>query len=162
MDQKEESTNSSKSTEPFRRKGDLGIPVVIGLFVLAFVLGIIVFRNYMQSEKIVTLSLSQMQADAPHLSIEQCAQRNMEWYTHCDAMEQICDDTVSRMIKVCLVLGDKKNQCSAYGDEVFGYNFGAKQCQPYFKNRNQKKACADTWQNIADFCKTFAKKSSPK
>ena len=154
MDKKEDDKNA-----PFRRKGDLGIPFVIGLFVLAAVLGVVVFRSYIQSEKTVTLALTQLKTDAPKLTIEQCAQNNMDWYTHCDAMQQICDDTVPRMMKVCLVLGDKVSQCSAYGDEVLGYNFGATQCKPYFKNRNNKQACADTWQTIADFCKAVTKKS---
>ncbi|MES2614267.1 MAG: hypothetical protein V4591_02510 [Bdellovibrionota bacterium] len=150
----------SETNAVFRRKGDLGIPFIIGLFVLAAVLGWVVFRNYIQSEKSVTAALSQIKIDAPNLTIEQCAQKNIEWYLHCDAMQQICDDTVSRMMKVCLVLGDKASQCSVYGNEVLGYNFGAEQCKPYFKNRNQKKACADTWQAIADFCKAVAKSTS--
>jgi hypothetical protein len=145
---------------PFRRKGDLGFPFVIGLFVLAAVLGVVVFKNYMESEKTVILALNQIKQEAPSLTIEQCAQKNMDWYVHCNAMQQICDDTVPRMMKVCLVLGDKVNQCSAYGDAVLGYNFGAEQCKPYFKNRNHKKACADTWQTIADFCKSVNKKLS--
>lgn len=144
----------------FRKKGDLGIPFVIGLFVLAGVLGVVVFRNYIQSEKVVTSALSQLKDEAPKLTIEQCAQRNMDWYIKCDAMQQICDDTVTRMMKVCLVNGDKVSQCTAYGDEVLGYNFGAAQCKPYFKNHNYKKACADTWQTIADFCKAVTKKSN--
>lgn len=146
---------------PFRRKGDLGIPFLIGLFALSIVLGVVVFRNYTHSEMEVTHALADMQMQAPKLSIEQCAQKNMEWYLSCHAMQQICDDTVSRMIKVCLVNGEKMDQCTVYGDDVFGYNFGAQQCAPYLKNRNQKKACADTWQAIADFCKVKSKKSRP-
>lgn len=147
---------------PFRRKGDLGIPIVIGLFVLAAVLGIVVFKNYIQSEKMVTMALTQLKADAQNYTIEQCAQKNMEWYTSCNAMQQICDDTVPRMMKICLVLGDKAAQCSAYGNDIYGYNFGASQCGPYLKNHNNKKACADTWQTIADYCKAVTKKSSHK
>ncbi len=155
--EKQQTSKDNSDRTPFRRKGDLGIPFVIGLFVLASVLGIVVFKSYIQSEKTVTLALSQLKTEAPNLTIEQCAQRNMEWYLHCNAMQQICDDTVSRMMKVCLVLGDKIGQCGAYGEDVYGYNFGAKQCQPYLKNKNHKKACADTWQTLADFCKAAKK-----
>jgi hypothetical protein len=158
MNSSSDPKNSQNNSAPLRRKGDLGIPMVIGLFVLAFVLGLLVFKNYMESEKAVTTSLTQLKNTAPNMSIEQCAQHTMDWYLHCNAMQQICDDTVPRMMKVCLVLGDKASQCSAYGKDIYGYNFGATQCKPYFKNRNQKKACADTWQIIADFCKAMTKK----
>lgn len=147
-----------ESQQQFRKKGDLGIPVVISIFVLASVVGFVVFKNYIRSEKAVTLALTQLQEAAPRYSIEECAQKNMDWYLHCDSMQQICDDTVTRMMKICLVNGDKSALCSIYGKEIYGYNFGYKQCQPYFKNRSHKKACADTWQTVADFCKaTFGK-----
>ncbi len=155
MDEQSDKTKNLSEELPFRRKGDLGIPLVIGLFVLAGLLGTVVFKNYIQSEKSVTLALTNTKEEAPHLSIEQCAQKNIEWYLKCDAMQQICDDTVKRMMKVCLVNGDKAAQCSVYGEEVKGYNFGATQCKPYFNNRNTKKACADTWQTIADYCKAI-------
>ena len=148
----------NKENEVFRRKGDLGIPVIIGLFVLAAVLGTVVFRNYIQSEKSIISALSQMQKDAPSLTIEMCAQRNMQWYKSCHVMAQICDDTVTRMMKVCLVNGNKSSQCSAFGADIFGYNFGAEQCKPFYHNRNDKKACADTWQTIADYCKATQNK----
>ena len=148
--------NTEENSTP-KKKKDMGMRVVGGLFILSLVLGILVFRNYMQSEKLVTTDLNYLKLKAPSLTIEQCAQNNMSWYLKCDAMEEICDDTVTRMMKVCLVLGDKSAQCSAYGKEIYGYNFGAAQCKPYFKKRNQKKACADTWQTIADYCKSVQK-----
>jgi hypothetical protein len=155
----ENNSNSSQNsnTESLSNSSNFGLWVVLGLFALAFALGFLVFKNYMRSETSVTSALSDLKQKAPSMSIEQCAQNNMEWYLKCDAMQQICDDTVTRMMKVCLVLGDKSAQCSSFGNEIFGYNFGVKQCAPYLKIRNQKKACADTWQTIADFCKSTQK-----
>lgn len=134
-----------------KRMGGMG--VLLGLLALSAVLGVVVFFQYIRSEKIVTEALRDRQNEAPALSIEQCAQKNMDWYLHCNAMKQICDDTVTRMMKICLVGGEKAPQCAAYGEQVRGYNFGLEQCQPYMHNRMQKKACADTWQTVADFCK---------
>ena len=142
---------------PFKRKNDFGIFIIVSLFGLAVILGGLVFVNYISSVKQVTHALSETQSMASRLSIEGCAKHNIEWYKGCNAMKQICDDTVSRMIKVCLVNGDKSSQCSKYSDKVNGYNFGYEECQPYLSNKNMKRACADTWQAIADYCKAEQK-----
>ena len=142
-----------KTDAPFKRKDDYGIFIIISLFGLALILGGVVFINYISSVKQVTHALSATQDAAKSLSIEQCAERNIDWYKSCSAMQQICDDTVSRMIKVCLVNGEKSSQCAKYGDKINGYNFGYEECKPYFSKKNMKKACADTWQAIADYCK---------
>ncbi len=153
----------NKDNGAFRRKGDLGVPLVIGLFVLAIILGWVVFRNYEYSSKEITQSLSQMQEESTHLSLNGCAEKTLTWFQKCDAMTQLCDDTVPRLVKVCLANSDKSADCSQYGKEIYGYNFGAKQCAPYMydkKLKRQKKACADTWQTIADYCKVVAKRAA--
>lgn len=139
------------------KKNNYGIAFVIFLFILATVLGIVVFKNYIYSAKVITSSLEQIQKEGPSLTIEDCAEKVISWYSHCDAMTQMCDDTVSRMAKICLSNGSKEKQCAKYGAEVYGYNFGAVPCAPYLKNRPMKKACADTWQAVADYCKAAQK-----
>ena len=139
----------------FRQKGDFGMPLVLGLLVLALSLGFFVFYHYVSSEKIISLSLSEIQKTASQLSLEECATNNIQWYQNCHAMTQMCDEAVSRRMKICVLHGDlKQKQCAAYKNEVYGYNFGYEQCKPYFKNRALKKVCADSYQTIADFCKS--------
>ncbi len=155
----------NEDTGAFRRKGDLGVPFVIGLFVLSIIIGLVVFRSYENSTKEITASLAKIQEESASLTIVGCADKTMEWFSKCDAMTQLCDSTVSRMIKVCLANSDKTAQCSQYGNEINGYNFGAKQCVPYMRDRNlkrQKKACGDVWQAVADYCKTAAKVTPQK
>lgn len=153
----------NEDSSAFRRKGDFGIPFVIGIFALSIVIGLIVFRSYENSAKEITKSLSKMQEDASSFTIVDCTNRTMEWFSTCNAMTQLCDSTVSRMIKVCLANSDKTPQCSQFGNEIYGYNFGAEQCRAYMNDRNlkrQKKACGDIWQVVADYCKTSAKVTS--
>lgn len=139
------------------KKNNFGIYFVIFLFVLAGILGVVVFNNYTYSAKVITTSLNKIQQHASEYTIEDCAKNVITWYSKCDAMQQMCDDTVTRMAKVCLSNGDKALQCQKYGEEVHGYNFGAVQCAPYLKNKAMKKACADTWQAVADYCKAAEK-----
>jgi hypothetical protein len=106
---------------------------------------------------VITTSLNKIQQESLSYTIEECAENVISWYSHCDAMQQMCDDTVTRMAKVCLSNGDKALQCVKYGEEVHGYNFGMLQCSPYLKNKPMKKACADTWQAVADYCKAAEK-----
>jgi hypothetical protein len=97
-----------------------------------------------------------MQKLGEHLTIDACAEKTMDWFNHCDAMTQLCDTTVSRMIKVCLLNGQKAEQCSRYGNDIYSYNFGVKKCMPYMHEKSlkrQKKACADIWQTVSTFCK---------
>ncbi len=139
-------------------KNHWGTRIVIALFIFAGVLGVFVFKKYVTAEQYVVASMTSIKQEGPSLTIEGCAQKTMNWYLGCQVMKQICDDTVTRMMKVCLLNGEKFNQCKVYGDAIFGYNFGAVQCQPYLKHRDNKKVCADIWQTIADYCKVSSKK----
>lgn len=149
----------------FRRKGDLGVPFVFALFALSTIIGWVVFKNYERSVKEITTSLAKVQVESSQLSLEGCASKTLEWFNQCDAMAQLCDSTVPRMIKVCLANSDKSAGCKKYGNEIYGYNFGAKQCTSYMqgsKLKRQKKACGDTWQVIAEYCKSAAKQTAVK
>lgn len=139
------------------KKRNTGLLLIVLLFLLAGILGILVFKNYTQSAKFIMSSLVEMQKKAPDLTIEGCAENVITWYAHCDAMQQMCEDTVPRMTKVCLSNGSKELQCKKYGTQIHGYNFGFEECVPYLKNRFMKKACADTWQAVADYCKAVEK-----
>lgn len=155
----------NEDTSAFRRKGDLGVPFVMALIALSIIIGVVVFRSYENSSKEITASLAKIQEESTSLTLEGCAGKTMEWFSKCDAMTQLCDTTVSRMIKVCLANSDKTAQCSQYGNEVYGYNFGAKQCAPYMLDRKllrYKKACGDVWQVVADYCKVAAKVTPQK
>ncbi|WP_148698723.1 hypothetical protein [Silvanigrella aquatica] len=155
----------NEDSEAFRRKGDLGIPVVIALFALSIIIGWVVFRSYENSSKEITSSLAKIQEESSSLTIFGCADRTMEWFSKCDVMSELCDTTVSRMIKVCLANSDKTAQCSQFGNEIYGYNFGAKQCTAYMKDKKLKplkKACGDVWQTVAEYCKSATKVTAQK
>ena len=53
----------------------------------------------------------------------------MEWYQSCDAIQQLCDQSVSQMMRICLVNGDKNAQCAQFGNAINHYNFGSKRAQ---------------------------------
>jgi hypothetical protein len=155
----------NEDTSVFRRKGDLGVPVVIALFALSTIIGWIVFKNYENSSKEIMSSLNNIQKESSTLSIVGCADKTVEWFSNCDAMTQLCDTTVSRMIKVCLVNSDKTSQCSQYQNDIYDYHFGSKQCGAYMHDRNlkrHKKACGDVWQAVADYCKSAVKVTPQK
>lgn len=149
------SQSTFTQTPPPRK--DHGMRFVFMLLGVAFILGVFLFFKYAYSQNTITKSFAKMQEIGKTLTIEGCAQKNMEWYQSCDALQQLCDQSVSDMMRVCLVNGDKNAQCASYGDQIYGYNFGAQECAPYLKKKNLKKACADTYQSIADFCKAVRK-----
>lgn len=139
------------------KKQDNGMRMILFLFTIAFALGVVFLFVYVRSENQMTKSFSQMQKNAPELTIDGCIQENMKWYQSCDALQQLCDNSVSKMMRVCLVNGNKNSECEKYGDAIYGYNFGANECQIFSKNKPLKKACADTYQSVADFCKAVRK-----
>ena len=139
------------------QKKDYGLRVVFILLGFACVLSVVLFFVYGRSETTMIKSFAKMQEIGKTLTIQGCAQKNMEWYESCHVMNQLCDQSVSQMMRVCLVNGDKSTQCAQYGDTIFGPNFGGSECKPYFSNKRLKKACADTYQSIADFCKAVRK-----
>lgn len=131
--------------------------MIVFLFIIAFTLSAAFLFVYVRSEKQMTKSFSHMQIIAPTLTIEGCIQENMKWYRSCTALQQLCDKSISQMMRVCLVNGSKNIQCEKYGDDIYGYNFGANECQQFYTQKSLKKACADTYQSVADFCKAVRK-----
>lgn len=146
---------SNKSTQ--KQKKDSGMRMIVFLFMIALLLGIIFLFVYVRSERKIIKSYTTMQKIAPTLTIDGCVQENMKWYRSCDALQQLCDKSVSQMMRVCLVNGIKNDDCKQYGDDIYHYNFGAKECQQFLNQKPLKKACADTYQTVADFCKAVRK-----
>lgn len=140
-----------------KQEKDYGIRMIVFLFMIAFILSAVFLFVYIRSEKQLTKNFSDMQKIAPNLTIEGCIQENMRWYRSCSALQQLCDKSISQMMRVCLVNGTKNTQCEKYRDEIYGYNFGANECQQFATQKPLKKACADTYQSVADFCKAVRK-----
>jgi len=140
-----------------KNKKNSGFRILFILFAIAGVLSVVLFFVYRRSAVELSKSFMQMQEMGKSLTIEGCAQKNLEWYESCNAITQLCDQSVSKMMRVCLVNGNKESQCQEYGDAIYGYNFGSEECKPYFSKKPLKKACADTYQSIADYCKAVRK-----
>ena len=126
--------------------------IIGGIFAFALALGALVYRNYIEGMRHLNKDMKQMQLIAPRLSLEQCADHTMKWFQSCEGMMDICTRSVSSMMKICIVNGDKADQCSAYEEALKHPNFGYEACKPYLKNKPQKKACGDAWQAVSDFC----------
>ncbi len=134
-----------------------GLKIVFILFAITGFLSLLLYFVYVRSAKELKKSFEHMQEIGKNLTIEECAQKNIEWYKSCTAMTQLCDQAIPRMMRICIANGNKESQCEQYGDSIFGYNFGATECKPYYSEKPLKKACADTYQAIADYCKAVRK-----
>jgi hypothetical protein len=126
---------------------------VAGILLLSTIISVVVFVRSTQGARYVTASLAELQQKAPQMTLEQCADETMTWFQHCDVMSQLCIDNVPRMMKVCLMHGDKANQCHTYADKIDHFNFGYEQCTPYLSDRPAKRACSDVWRIVSDYCK---------
>lgn len=146
----------AQSKEPHGKK-NTGLLVVFALFGIAFILSIVLVFVYTRSESTILKSFAEMQEIGKTQTIQGCVQKNMEWYSSCTVMAQLCDQSITKMMRICLVNGDKSAQCAQYGDKIYGSNFGGIECTPYYSNKPLKKACADTYQSIADYCKAVRK-----
>lgn len=145
----------NKNNSSSNKKSGLGIVFI--LFAFALILGLLFYFVYMRSQSQLAQDFKQMQKDGKTLTIEECAQKTIEWYQSCSALTQLCDQSITKMMRICIANGDKQSQCDQYGDSVLGYNFGAEECKPYYSDKALKKACADTYQAIADYCKVVRK-----
>lgn len=148
-----------------------------GYWMLAFIgvcsviLGVFMLINYVHSVRFIATSLKANEQEAPSLSMEQCAARTIQWASTCHAIADLCETTVTRMMKACVVVAhDSASSCAKYGQTIYGANFGAEACAPYMpggrlhnsQDHTMKNACADTWQTIANYCQAVERSQNGK
>jgi hypothetical protein len=140
---------------------DYGLPFVLGLIALSTGVGVFVYGRYVQSDKHITLNLEKIKKQGEVLTIEDCATQVLAWHSQCTAMQNLCDDTVPRMMSVCLQQkADRFTECGMYGEGLRYYNFGVDQCKTRGAIKGSaRKACANLYLVVGDFCKIQIKKN---
>jgi hypothetical protein len=135
---------------------------IIGTVVtLAILITIVFSTRYRKSVVFLSKSAVTFKERGPALDLEGCVNEVLVWNKKCEAMKDLCDKSVPRMMKTCLTAADRKAQCSKL---TFGPGFVRqyhKACgERGYKKGRVTKVCDRAYQTIGAHCQWLEQHSS--
>ncbi len=136
------------------RKGRTGA-VVIGLCLLgSTIIAVVVWERFKRSEMLLLDNLQGMRDTGRELSVPGCVDATLDWWKNCQAMSELCDRSVGRIMEQCLDGRDRTDFCSrADLSSNANSGFGFADCvQRAQGNRKIKKHCGTAYRAVAYYC----------
>jgi len=142
--------------------GSRSIKIVLGtVAALSVGLGVLAFRNYSHAETKLRAEFVEAQRIGATATPEQCVDATVRWYDQCDAMQTLCDMSVSRYMQGCLRAADRTAFCAKLPPETRATTYGFHECEARGitrKTRARWKACGLTYRTIVNECTATARK----
>ena len=134
------------------------LQIILGSCVfVSLIAGAWAFHMLNVSQKFVKISLAEVALKGKTSSVDDCVSVTMEWYKTCEAMKSLCDSSVSRVMRQCLIGQDRQNDCVELGQLTMDTHFGFKECQARGVTRFTRKACANAFRAIDHHCTALKK-----
>jgi hypothetical protein len=116
-------------------------------------------ENYKVSQKSIDAFLLKMSEKGSSLSAHECLTSVLDWYPTCEGIKTLCESSVIRAMIICLEARPvREDECAVFGERIYSYQFGAHECIDERKAKGSfKKACGNTYQALADYCKKYKK-----
>jgi hypothetical protein len=130
--------------------------LVLGsLGVLAVVLGVLGYYRYAASETYFAAGLARMEVVGTQVDTEGCVDAVLDWHTHCEANQPLCDNGVPRVLTHCLAAADRSETCEALDLSSSKAQWVYASCLERGTPCTNKKACpcADAYRAIDSFCR---------
>jgi hypothetical protein len=128
--------------------------IVVVLLLLAAVLGVVVFRNLVTSERYLSQVWHDMAERGTELTVEGCVDAILAWNHECEAMKGLCDLSVTGMMVSCLQGGDRRSYCAAEGSRMQTTHFGVSECSGRaLSTRHEKAVCAASYRAVGGHCR---------
>lgn len=128
--------------------------IIAVLLTLAVVLGLLVFRNLMASERYLVESWHEMGELGTTASVEGCVDGVLAWSQDCEAMKGLCDVSVTGMMVRCLEGQDRRSYCRENGTRMRDTRFGVAECdQRELESRHERAVCAASYRAVDGHCR---------
>jgi hypothetical protein len=145
--------------EEERRRTRTARLVIIGLIILAIVLGTMLFMNYSRFLGYVDDTLDDDEQTFPweeveHYPVEACVDSALDWAEACVGIKTLCDEYVTRYMNMCLGSESRVDYCNEFTVEDTGTTgFGAEECSARGVQRHvDYEACSKAYRAIASYC----------
>ena len=135
--------------------------LIAGVLALAILITIVFTLRYRKSLVYLSQSTAAFKEDGKKLDLEGCVDKVLVWNKSCEALKDLCDKSVPRMMKLCLTAQDRKLQCA-------GLKLGAGFVRTYHKACNDRgyrkgsvtKPCDQAYQTVGAHCEWLERYSS--
>jgi len=143
--------------------------VIIGILVLALVLGFLAYYNYSKSSEALNKSFTEMGEKGAIVDTEACVPIVMEWHKSCadDAIKTLCDHAIPMAMSHCLTAQDapetrmqeRQSYCEAFKWPASKSKWTHSKCKEIGisksngDKRDRIKACGNAFGAIENFCR---------
>jgi hypothetical protein len=131
--------------------------VLGGCVFVSLIAGAWGFHMLTVSQKFIKLSMAEVALKGKSSSVEDCINVTMEWYESCEAMKSLCESSVPRVMRECLIGQDRIAVCTDLGQITMDTHFGFKECEARGVTRFTRKACASAYRAIDHHCTDLKK-----
>ncbi len=137
-----------------------GYRVVAGIFVLALVLGVFLFRNMKRSIRTIEQTQKDMAIAGKTLTWSGCMDRVMKWNKMCGAMQVLCRASISRITASCLEARSRTKACKAMDLGKSRAHFTFKHCKARGEHRRRhwKRECGTAFGTLHKYCQFWKNK----
>ena len=135
--------------------GRTAAKVIGGLLLGSTIVSIIAYVQFTRSETGILKDLEAIHQKGATIAVDACVAEVIDWHAHkCQAMSELCDRSVGRMMEQCLAARDRSDYCATIDPSEFATpNFGHADCEARAKNnRKAKKQCGTAYRAIAYYC----------
>nr|WP_293172041.1 hypothetical protein [Nannocystis sp.] len=134
--------------------------VLIGLSLVAVVMGVFAYYRYITSEKAIMSGMAELEGKGAKLDSEGCINEVLDWHKRCDALSMMCNDAVKIAMYHCLEARDRSEDCGRLKPDVVSkgqWVFGVCKDRGTECRRRKQCACADAYRAMDSFCRTDQK-----
>lgn len=147
----------TSSPPPAVPRRHFGYVIVTALLALSTGFGIMAYRNYDRSEKHLIGALEDFSRKGAGLDAIQCVDEVLNWAPHCDAMKDLCDASVPRLMDRCLKARGRAEDCSAWAAKSEDPKFVFSACRERGVAKYMKKTCGNAYKAIGQYCRVHNK-----
>lgn len=149
-------TSNHDMTPGLGRAHHRGYWVVAALLTGSLCLGVFIAWRYRVSDHHLADAQARMAARGGELTAEGCVDEVIDWFSHCEAMAGLCEQSVARMMGRCLDAGDRRAFCESIEGGSADTGFGFHECETRHLSRDRTNACSSAYQAIFVHCDRIA------
>ena len=129
-----------------------GKRILISVILFSIILAVYLANIYGKSAEHLAQVTDEMSIRGEELSISGCLDEVLDWLTQCEAISSLCDQSVSRMMGICLSAQNRGAYCDELGPESGDTGFGNDDCRGREMNRAGMRACGAAYRAIHVHC----------
>lgn len=144
-----------RAAERQRGGADPALRWVLGAIAAAsLLLGGFSYARYRQAEVELRGALVNLRQQGAQLDAEGCIEAGLQWTRRCNALLDLCNASVSRVVNACLQARDRRAECRSFGRSLEDARVVFRRCAKHgAEGRRGHKNCVEAYRMLAATCR---------